>query len=151
PPLPNPNGPGSPIFSSILKVRFSADVDRIQSPFSLSLDEHFVLADGTEVRLSNGEGQTATVELLADLPKIPLDRREIHGHVTPYSIALDTAREFLYAADAGQNRILKVNVNTGRTQTLVRFPRVQRVPPLPTDSETDPVPTGVRFYGDELL
>jgi hypothetical protein len=151
PPLPNPNGPGSPIFSSILKIRFSADVDRIQSLFSLSLDQQFALADGLEVRLTNADGQTADVELLADYPDVLLDQREIHGHVTPYSIVLDAAREFLYAADAGQNRVLKVNVNTGRSQTLVRFPRVPRVPALPTATETDSVPTGVRFYGDELL
>jgi hypothetical protein len=151
PPLPNPNGPASPIFSSILKVRFSADVDRIQSLFNLSLDEQFVLADGLEVRLSNADGQTATVELLADFPDIPLDLREIHGHVTPFSIALDAAREFLYAADSGQNRVLKVNVNSGRTQTLVRFPRIPRVPALPGVTEIDAVPTGIRFYGDQLL
>ncbi len=71
--------------------------------------------------------------------------------MTPYSIALDAAREFLYVADAGQNRVLKVNVTTGRSHTLVRFPRVPRVPALPTATVTDAVPTGVRYYGAELL
>ena len=66
-------------------------------------------------------------------------------------MALDPARAFLYVADAGQNRIIKVNVTTGRWQTLVRLPRVPRVPPTPTLTETDAVPTSVRFYGDEML
>src|SRR5439155_24363074 len=48
-PIPPPDGPGSPIFSSILKLRFGADVDRIMTGFSLSLDDHFALADRTEV------------------------------------------------------------------------------------------------------
>jgi hypothetical protein len=66
-------------------------------------------------------------------------------------MTLDGTRQFLYAADAGQNRIIKVDVNTGRWETLLRFPRIPRVPPSATDTQTDPVPTSVRLYGDELL
>ena len=150
-PLPNPNGSGSPIFSSILKVQFDADVDRMATGFSLTLDDHFTLADGWEVRLTNSGGQTATIGLLVGFPSVPPDRREVIGHVTPYGMTLDPARESLYAADAGQNRILKVNVNTGRWQTLVRFPRVPRVPSAGAETETDAVPTSARFYGDDLL
>jgi hypothetical protein len=149
--FPNPAGPSSPIYSSILRVRLGADVDRITSSFSLTLDNHFTLADGDEVQLTNSDRQTATADLLADFPDTPLDVREIYGHVTPYGMALDPARAFLYVADAGQNRIIKVNVTTGRWQTLVRLPRVPRVPPIPTQTETDAVPTSVRFYGDEML
>lgn len=148
---PNPGGPGSPIFSSILRVRLSADVDRIQSAFTLSLDEQFTLADGAEVVLTNSGGQTATLDVLADFPDYPLDRREIFGHVTPYGLTLDPDRRFLYVVDAGQNRLFRVDVNTGRYITLVRFPRVPRVPPTPTLTDTDSVPTSARFFGTEVL
>jgi hypothetical protein len=151
PPVPNPAGAGSPIFSSILKMRLSADVDRILTGFALTLDDQFTLADGREVQLTNGQAQTAIIELLADFPDTPPDRREVNGHVTPYGMTLDPLRQFLYAADAGQNRVLKVDVNTGRSQTVVRFPRIPRVPAIPTATETDPVPTSARFYGNGLL
>jgi hypothetical protein len=150
-PLPNPNGPGSPIFSSVLKVRFGVDLDRILSGFTLTLDDHYALADRAEVTLRNADSQTAVFELLADFPDTPLDRREVYGHVTPYGMTIDPAREFLYVADAGQNRIIQVNASTGRWQTLVRFPRIPRVPPIASNTETDSVPTSVRFYNDHLL
>jgi hypothetical protein len=146
-PLPNPNGPASPIFSSVLRAVFSADLDRIITGFNLSLDDHYTLADGGQLMLTNVDGQTATVDLVADFPDVPLDKREVYGHVTPYGMALDARKEFLYVADAGQNRITRINLNTGRWQTVVRFPRLR----LPGDTLTDPVPTSVRVYGDELL
>jgi len=92
-PFPNPNGPASPMFSSILRVRLSADVDRMLTSFSLTLDNQYTLADGGEVQLRNSNQQTATLDLLADFPDIPLDPREIYGHVRPYGMTLDPARE----------------------------------------------------------
>jgi DNA-binding beta-propeller fold protein YncE len=146
-PIPNPDGPASPIFSSILKLRFSADVDRILGGFTLTLDNHFTLADRGEVRLTNADGQSLTIDMLADFPDTPLDLREVWGHVTPYGMTIDPQRQFLYVADAGQNRIIQVDVNNGVWQTFVRFPRVQRS----GAPETDPVPTSARFRGDQLL
>jgi hypothetical protein len=122
-------------------------VDRILSAFTLTLDDQFTLADHYDVQLTNADGQSVTVQLLADFPDTPLDRREVWGHVTPYGMSLDPQRQFLYVADAGQNRIIRVDVNNGLWQTFVRFPRLQ-------DSgipETDPVPTSARFRGDQLL
>jgi hypothetical protein len=147
-PLANPDGPGSPIFSSILKVQLDADADRVMTGFSLGLDNQFTLADGLAVKLTNSDGQTASIDLLTQFVPTPLDRREVYGHVTPYGMALDPARQFLYIADAGQNRIIKVDVTTGRSETLVRFPRLTFGN---AGAQTDPVPTSVRFYGDELL
>jgi DNA-binding beta-propeller fold protein YncE len=132
-------------------VRLSADLDRILTGFTLTLDHHFVLADGVTVQLTNTEGQTASLDLLVDFPDTPLDLREVWGHVTPFGMALDRTRQFLYVADAGQNRVIGVDVNTGRSETLVRFPRIPRVLVIPTATETDPVPTSARFYGEGLL
>jgi DNA-binding beta-propeller fold protein YncE len=146
-PAPNPAGVASPILSSILRIRLSVDVDRVLNGFTLSLDDHYTLADFNTVTLTNSDGQTATIDLLADFPDTPLDRREIYGHVTPYGMTLDPAKQFLYAADAGQNRVTKIDVNTGHWQTLVRFPRIA----TPAGTQTDPVPTGARFYGNRLL
>lgn len=146
-PIPNPDGPASPIFSSVLRVRLSADVDRILTTFKLTLDDHFTLADFAEVQSTNADGQTATFQLLADFPDTPLDRREVWGHVTPYGMTLDAAKQFLYIADAGQNRVTRVDVNTGHWNTVLRFPRLDLSP----TAQTDPVPTSVHTFGDQLL
>ena len=135
----------------VVRDGFNADVDRIMSGFHLTLDDHFTLADRAAVTLTNADGQSLTAELLAGFPNIPLDRVEVYGHVTPYGMALDPQRQFLYVADAGQNRIIRVDVNTGVWQTFLRFPRVPRVPALPTVTETDPVPTSVRFRDGQML
>lgn len=149
-PVPNPNGPGSPLFSSILKVTLSAEIANIMSGFNLTRENQDTLADGKQVMLSNNEGQTAAVEVLTDFPDYSLDPIEVFGHTTPYALALDNAKRFLYVADAGGNRIIKLDTSTGRWQTLVRFPRIS-LPAGSGPAQTDTVPTTVRMYGDDLL
>src|SRR5205085_1621239 len=65
--LPNPN-PSSPILSSVLAIHFNADVEKTTRGFSLTLADHFTLAGGSDVKLSNRAGDKITIELLADFP-----------------------------------------------------------------------------------
>ena len=44
--IPNPKGVASPLLSSVLVVRFSADVDMIAAPFTLKASDHQAIADG---------------------------------------------------------------------------------------------------------
>jgi hypothetical protein len=55
--VPNPN-PSSPLFSSVLALHFSANVERTTEGFSLTLADQFALLSGQTLTLSNGRGDS---------------------------------------------------------------------------------------------
>ncbi|MBL8217668.1 MAG: hypothetical protein JNL62_00475 [Bryobacterales bacterium] len=70
-----------------------------------------------------------------------------------HPFGMDFARgnsNYVYIADSGQNKLLRVDVTTGRTRTMAIFPLIPNRagfgPPI-----SDVVPTNVRAYGDQLL
>lgn len=149
--LHNANGPSSPLFDSILKVTFSNDIDRMPVGFSMKTADHYTLMDGNPVTLSNGANDTATVELLAAIrPSLP-DSALIYRNSHLYGLAqLPSQPDFLYVADAGMNTVVRVNLKTGSSKLLSRFPNT----PNPTSvgpPTSEAVPNSVRAYGDVLL
>jgi hypothetical protein len=148
--IPNPNGPSSPIFATVLKVTFSTAVTSLTSGFTLQPSDHFTLLDGNTVSLTNSSGNTASVQLLAQFrPTIP-DPVHIYRNSHPYGLALHPSQpNYLYVADAGMNIVRQVDLASGQTKTLVRFPNTPnpgKVPPV-----IEAVPTSVHPYGEGLL
>jgi hypothetical protein len=149
--VPNPDGPSSPLFASVLKVTFNTDLDRLTDGFQLQLADHFTLLDGNTVTLDNGSGGKATVELLAAFrPGVP-DPRTIYRNSHPYGLALLPSQpDTLYVADAGMNVVRQVSLGTGHSKVLTRFPNAPNMtqggPPT-----SEAVPNSVRAYGDQLL
>lgn len=148
--IPNPAGKSSPIYSSILKVVLSRNPDEISEPFVLTRAGHDTLADGNTVELTNSAGEKATLELLADFADDVPDARTIYRNSHPYGMTLHPSWPgWLFVADAGMNTLRKVNIETGRTSALARFPNIPTgVPALPF---AEPVPTSVQPFGDQLL
>jgi hypothetical protein len=149
--LPNPNGPSSPILSSVLAVHFSQDIDRITSGYALTLADHFTLANGFDLTLDNADGDRATVELLADFRDYVPDPNTIVRESDPFGLVLDAkGDDTLYVVDAGMNSVVKVNIHTGRAQTLLSFAPLPN--PLPFGPPMmDAVPDSIHFFGDQLL
>lgn len=148
--VPNPAGCSSPIFSSILKVVFSADPAAITMPFVLTRAQHDILADGWPVTLENGAGDRADLELLADFRDSVPDARTIYRNSHPYGLTLHPAYpESLFVADAGMNTMVRVDLNSGRARTVARFAAI------PTGIAARPaaeaVPNSVRAFGNQLL
>lgn len=148
--VPNPAGPASPILSSLLLVNFNREVDTLAGGFALTLADHFRLADGFKVTKETADGGRATIELLADFRDLVPDARTIIRASHPFGMVRD--RNNIYVVDSGYNSVVKVNINTGRTQTLTTFA------PLPNPRfpqmggpVTDAVPTSIRLFGDQLL
>jgi hypothetical protein len=147
----NPN-PSSPILSSVLAVRFSADVEQTTEGFSLTIADHFALAAGAEVTLANGRGETAVVRLLADFPN------SVPNPIPPFPANVRQSNPFglvaqgddVFVADGGMNAVMKINTASGQTQTLTSFP--PRPNPLPFGPPAvEAVPTGVNFVDGQLL
>jgi hypothetical protein len=146
----NPDGVSSPLFHAVLRVRFDADLEGLQSAFVLTTPQHQAIADGYEVTLTNTEGRKATIDVLADFPPVTTDPNTRYRHQDPFGISLDPRNNFLYLAEAGQNALYRIDTETGRTLVVTRFP------PLPNPTKIGPpvidsVPTATLVLGDQVL
>jgi hypothetical protein len=147
----NPTGVSSPLFASVLRVRFDADLEGLQSPFTLTRPQHQTMADGREVTLTNAQGRMAVLDVLADFPPVTPDANTLYRHQDPFGLVLDPSRsDLLYLIEAGQNAVYSINTETGRTQVVTRFA------PTPNPTQVGPpvidaVPTGAIVLDDQVL
>ena len=145
----NPQSVSSPIFSSLLEIRFSADVDSITGTFRMTPQHQQALNDGVEVELSDA-GTTARISLLTRFPIAEPHPAAVYKFSNPWGLALSEDGRALYLNDASQNCLLRIDTATGRWKRLTRFaplPNPTRVGPPVVDA----VPTSVRIYGDAVL
>jgi hypothetical protein len=146
----NPLGFSSPIFSSVLAIRFSADVDNIGGTFVLTPALQQRMGDGFEVTLDDGTGTTARLSVLADFPNSNPDPNAIYKFSNPWGLVLTEDGASLFVADASTNSVAKIDTATGRWQRITRFPPTPNPTPVGPPM-TDTVPTSIRFYGNDLL
>ncbi|MBI4904967.1 MAG: ScyD/ScyE family protein [Acidobacteria bacterium] len=145
----NPQGASSPIFSSVLEIRFSAEVDSIGSTFRVTPQHQQALNDGAEVELADA-GATARILLLTRFPIAEPHPVAVYKFSNPWGMALSEDGRNLYLADASQNCLLRIDTATGRWRRLARFAPFQN--PTPVGPRlVDAVPTNVRIYGDSVL
>lgn len=150
--VPNPAGIASPLLCSILRIRLNTDIDLIAAGFRLERGQHDVLADGNEVRLTNGSGGEATLDVLVNFPDATPDPATIYRNTHPFSLSLHPSYPGeIFLADAGQNGVVRINTTTGRARMLTRFAPVPNPGPAPGPPVSDAVPDGLRPYGDEFL
>ncbi len=145
----NPQSASSPIFSSLLEIRFSADVDAIGGTFRMTAQHQQALNDGGEVELADA-GATARISLLTRFPMAEPHPAAVYKFSNPWGLALSEDGRNLYLTDASQNCLLRIDTTTGRWRRLARFG------PLPNPTPVGPpvvdaVPTSVRTYGDSVL
>lgn len=145
----NPAGLSSPLFASLLEFRFSADIDGLGGTFRLTAAQQQQLADGEAVSLDDGAGTTARVTLLVDFPDAIADGAG-YRFSNPWGLALSDDGTTLWATDASANSLNRINTATGRWQRVVRFPLIPNIGPIGAP-QIDPVPTGVRIYGNQVL
>jgi hypothetical protein len=150
--VPNPS-PSSPIFSSVMALHFSAEVEKTTSGFSLTLADHQALKAGETLALSNGSGDKITLELVADFPDytpaaLPFFPPNVR-HSNPFGIT--RIGNDLYLADGGQNSVVKVNISTGVVSTLTAFPPIPN-PAFPFGGPfIEAVPDSIREFDGQLL
>ncbi len=148
--IPNPEGASSPLFASILAFQFSADVDAISAPFSLTPENQLAISDGFEVELSNGAGATAKASLLTRFPIAEPHPNAIYKFSNLWGLAFTPDGRGLYVNDASNNSVSRVDLATGRWQRLMRFAPTRNPGPV-GPPVVDAVPTTVRVYGDQVL
>lgn len=144
--------PSSPIFSSVLAVHFSSDMEEKTTGVQLTLADHQALKEGEKLKRTDAEGLKMTIELVVDFadylpeprPNFPANVR--HSH--PYGIVGHD--RFLYIVDAGFNRVRRVERRSGAEETLASFPPTPN-PQAPVPPFIENVPTSIRWAGRDLL
>ncbi|CAN5293826.1 hypothetical protein BH10ACI1_BH10ACI1_01400 [soil metagenome] len=150
--IPNPN-PNSPIFSSVLELQLPVSGFRAnRANYELSPADHTSLANGQTVILGRFNFPRARIRLVANFPDYtPAPRPDVPNAVrpsNPFGLALNA--NTLYVSDASQNNIRTINLEDGATGTLITYP--SRMNPTPVGPPfIDPVPTGLRLFGNKLL
>ena len=152
--LPNPNV-SSPIFSSILAIHFSAQVEKTTAGFTLSSADEQTLAAGQGVHLSNGGGDTVDIELVANFPDyvpdpVPGFPAIVRGS-NPFGLVV--AGDHLYVTDGGRNLVWLVDIPTGDFFPLATFPTIPNpLFPMGVGGPTvEAVPTGIAYADGQLL
>ncbi len=145
----NPQGASSPIFSSLLEIHFSADVDVMGSTFHMTAQHQQVLNDGGEVELADA-GATARISLLTRFPIAEPNPVALYKFSNPWGLALSEDGRILYLTDASQNCLLRIDTTTGRWRRVSRFSPLANPTPV-GPPVVDAVPTSLRIYGDSVL
>jgi hypothetical protein len=154
--FPNPS-PASPIFSSLLAIHSSANLEKITTGFTLTTEDQQTLADTGHLTLSNSSGKLK-IQLIANFPDSTIDPITPSGFrgVNPFDVAL--VEDLAYVVDGGQNLVWQVDTETGTFLPLATFPRIANplfnpTPPPPSVGGPflDAVPTGIRYDGAHLL
>ncbi len=146
--------PSSPIFSAVLALHFSANVEKTTSGFTLTAADQQALKNGAQLTLTDASGNRATLELIADFPDYapefhPLFANNVR-HSNPYGVT--KIEDQLYVVDAGFNSVRKVSIPTGAHTTLATFPPLAN-PLFPSfgGPVIEAVPTSIRASGGQLL
>lgn len=141
--VPNPVGPVSPLFSTVLRVTTQYPLDDTMGDFVLSSADHRILADGYPVTLDNGHGEHMRIRMVADTKDFSPDAFTNVRASQPFGLTRRGNQQLI--ADAGGNSVLAVGPY-GPPRTLLRFPPVANpagtFPPF-----SDPVPTSIRPAG----
>jgi hypothetical protein len=145
----NPESSSSPIFSSLLEIRFSEDVDASSATFRMAPQHQQALNDGAEVELSDA-GATARVSMLTRFPIAEPHAAAVYKFSNPWGMALSGDGRNLFLTDASQNCLLRIDTTTGRWRRVARFGPFPNPTPV-GPPVVDAVPTSVRIYGDSVL
>ena len=146
----NPN-PASPLFSSVLALHFSANVEKNTTGFALTFAQQTELADGHRVTLSNGP-EKLTVEMIANFPNFTPNAPPPGNARGSNPFDLVVVGDQIYVTDGGQNAVRKIDIPTGTFSTLVTFPPVPNpLFPMVGPPNSEAVPTGIRYEDGRLL
>lgn len=144
--LENPNGPSSPIFSSILAIHLSLATENGSKGFTLTHADQAALAHGETATLSNASGDTLVIRLVVDFPNfIPFPLSDVPNNIqlsNPFQLV--AVNDMLYVTDGGRNLVWQIDLGTRSFSPLVTFPNIPN-PLFPSLGGPDlqPVPTGI--------
>lgn len=154
--LLNPNGPSSPIFSSVLHIYFTAASERNTKGFSLKPADQKALANGQTLTLSDGSTDKMFINLVVNFPDyVSAPLPDVPDNISvsnPFHLT-DTngVNRMLYVTDGGRNLLWQVDPSTKTFSPLAVFSNIPN-PLFPGlgGPFLQAVPTGVAFFRGNL-
>ncbi len=151
--VPNPNV-SSPLFSSVLEVHFSANVEMTTTGFTLTPADQLALKNGQTLLFDNGGGNNLTISLLTDFPDyVSAPRPGLPNNVVssnPFGVVVSD--EQLYVVDASLNLVAQVDTDTGATTTLTTFANLPNpLFPMLGPPTIQAVPDSIHLFGEQVL
>jgi len=151
--IPNPN-PSSSLFSSVLEVHFSAEVEKVTSGFTLNAADRDALAAGQTIIFRAAPGGPVTIRLVTNFPDyVAAPRPDFPANVVssnPFGLVIHG--NSLDVVDASFNLIAEVNPHTGASSTLTTLANVPNTLfPQIGPPTVQPVPDSIHFFGKDLL
>lgn len=147
----NPS-PTSPLFSSVLALRFPASVDISGGDFAFTASNYANLANGGKLKTNNGNGERLVADVLVNFRDFADEPRpDLPNNVrASNTFGADIRGNALYVADASENLVYRVDLDSGDSEVLARFaPKPNPLPFGPPIMEA--VPNNVRVFGKQLL
>jgi hypothetical protein len=144
--------PSSPLYSSILAIRFDSSVENAGTDFVLTAADYAALNEGVRLKARNAEGRRLSVDVITNFrnfqdeprPDFPANVRASN----PFGVAVDG--DTLYVVDAGLNLLREVDIQSGESSVVVRFaPKPNPLPFGPPVAEA--VPDSVHVVGKHIL
>lgn len=145
----NGAAPASALFATVLRFRFSSDIDQITGTFRLTDASRQSLANGEEVELTDGAGARVMAMVLSFMP-VSIPEGPAYRFSNPWGLAVSNDGNTLWMNDASQDALYRIDTATGRWQRVFRFAGAPNPTPV-GPPRIDAVPTSVRLYHDQLL
>jgi len=144
--------PTSPLFSSVLALRFPASVDISGGDFAFTASSYANLANGGKLKTNNSNGERLVADVLVNFRDFADEPRpDLPNNVrASNTFGADIRGNGLYVADASENLVYRVDLDSGDSEVLARFaPKPNPLPFGPPIMEA--VPNNVRVFGKQLL
>ena len=149
--LPNPQR-SSTLFSSVIALRFAPGIDNSAGDFAFTQSNYDNLANGGRLKTSNASGERLVADVIANFRDFSDEPRpDVPGNVRPSNpFGMDLRGNALYVADASQNLVYRVDLDSQDVEVMTRFaPKANPLPFGPPVVEA--VPTMARVFSKQLL
>jgi hypothetical protein len=149
--LPNPQRSSS-LFSSVIALRFAPGIDHSAGDFAFTQANYDNLAGGGRLKTSNTSGERLVADVIANFRDFSDEPRpDVPGNVRVSNpFGMDLRGNALYVADASQNLVYRVDLDSQDYEVMTRFaPKPNPLPFGPPVMEA--VPTMARVFGKQLL
>lgn len=149
--LPNP-ARSSSLFSAVIALRFAPGIDNTGGDFAFTQSNYDNFAGGGRLKTSNANGERLVADVIANFRDYTEEPRpDVPGNVRASNpFGMDIRGNALYVADASQNAVYRVDLDTNDVEVMTRFaPKPNPLPFGPPVMEA--VPTSARVFGKQLL
>ena len=149
--LPNPQR-SSDLFSSLLALRFGTGIDESAGDFAFTQSDYDSLSAGGRLRTRNNSDQRLVADVVANFRDYTEEPRpDVPGNVRESNpFGMDIRGNVIYVADASQNAVYRVDLDTHDVDVQATF--AAKPNPLPFGPPfMEAVPTNARVFGKQLL